>query len=367
MFISLGLIVAGYILASRDKQIVEPVFAGDPTYVSCMSNAMAPYMNALCGAKRAGELNGIKLLSPAWNVSNDTFEQFIPAMQAAGADFGCMDGIAVNIYNDGAAGGNNGDTWKIRQYINDKVRDYFQTEDLYLTETGMVETKRIQTPRPIAVANLKAELGALSVDDQIKALLIFNAFQTNPDSSFTHSYLSVNEIVDMCGSGGCGGKIGVNSARGFAQTFDYYDNLAASSSKFNLEIAEKDKAGATVQGINAALAKGAKTIVRIGIGDNGGGFYDVNNYIAYLKYLRQHTSGDFFAIAGPNEPDSETWIAPQCSGGTPPNDGGFDPDNPSNQPNTPICTIASPYVFGANVGHPGSLEEQNLVANAGGT
>lgn len=357
--LSLVFIVVGITLGYQKRSLVQTVEAVEsPEFYACMADAMADYMNTICAAN----IPGVKLLSPAWNVSNADFELLIPAMNTAGADFGCLDGIAVNMYNDGS-GKEWNDLWTIGRYLNEKVRDFFPNQPLYITETGMVEIERAVPPtdRPDAIENLKNELAALSIDSQIRAILIFNGFKMNPQ--FNHSVMSNDEFDYVC-NGNCNNKLGVNSASFFQQRDSDYNRLGEINGKFTLEIANRDQKANAISGINRSLAKGAQTIVRIGVGQESHGFTNVQDYIQFLKDVRAQTTGDFYAIAGPNEPDLERWIAPQCSGGNPPaptpTPGG---PQPTPTPTPEVCKFERPSIFGVNP--EGGIEAHDKMLAAG--
>lgn len=111
-------------------------------------------------------------------------------------------------------------------------------------------------------------------------------------------------------------KIGANSAAHFAQDVSFYQKAKGYNMGWTLEIARADNPGATVQGINSALARGLKPIVRIGVGTgDDSGFFDPQTYIGFLNSIATQANGPFYAVAGPNEPDSERWLDPKAKDG----------------------------------------------------
>jgi hypothetical protein len=93
--------------------------------------------------------------------------------------------------------------------------------------------------------------------------------------------------------------------------------------KYSLEIATNNINGVQ-PGLYSALSKGITPIIRIGIGQDSGGFDIASTYVAFLDQVNTYVNtliaaGEIpsdsvvYAIAGPNEPDIEYWIAPNCA------------------------------------------------------
>jgi len=174
----------------------------------------------------------------------------------------------------------------------------------------------------ISKAQTTSDFDAFKADLQFvlgktKAALLFDPFGTNPDPHFKKHYLHDTQVLDLCGGvqGKCG-NLGVN----FATTFGHgtYEKTDSFGMQWTLEIAEKNNPGAVLAAINA---HNSTTIVRIGIADSGLGFDKWNanpnriagDYIDFLQTLSRGAAGkEFYAIAGPNEPDIENWFAPEC-------------------------------------------------------
>lgn len=284
--------------AANAQPEADAVVVDNPDYYRCVGEKLANYMNAVCGAG----VSGVGLLSPVFNVSSYTFDPIVEAMKQAGANFSCLDGIAVNLYNDQYPSGS------ISHYVG-KTRSQFGAQPLYITETGMLERDLINTPKSEALKHLRDELGQVWGD--IQAALLFNSFNTNPDPRFWYNQMSDDEIGQYACQGSCS-KIGINSAAYFNQGTGFYQRAGNLGMGYILEIAKKDSLHQAVTGINLALSRGLTPIVRIGVMMDHGGFENPGDYIDWLREVRAQTTGDFLAIAGPNEPDLEHWLTTDC-------------------------------------------------------
>lgn len=283
-------------LGSPAKPKNEPAKTGqvlaetDP--YQCIGESVADYMNAVVAG--AGNLSKVKLLSPAFNMTSDTFKPIVDAMIAHGANFGGVVGIAGNIYNDA--------NQTISHYLSEvyQKEPSFNGRDIFLTETGDYPGDSL------GQADLKTELAKLQTDAKIKTGLLFNAFNTN--SGFTQFALNNSQIQDVC-SGSCG-KIGVNAAMSFFQSDDYYDRAQNLGMTYNLEIAfEPANLETVIQGIQKAQSRGLTPILRICSGSSCG-FSQASTYVDFLKAIDAdaRVAAPVYALAGPNEPDNEAWI-----------------------------------------------------------
>ncbi len=172
-------------------------------------------------------------------------------------------------------------------------------------------------PKPVSAqanydfAAFKADLTWLFDNAPIQGALLFNAFGTNPDSNFAKHKLSDAQIQELC-DGDCGAKnIGVN----FGTYYKGGDYARARTHKMNwtLEIAQASIPPERIADVinNEGVAH---VIIRIGVGNGSGGFDKPQDYANYLKAIASQVGGkEFYAIAGPNEPDLEKWFAPSCN------------------------------------------------------
>lgn len=151
------------------------------------------------------------------------------------------------------------------------------------------------------------------VRSQSAAVLLFTPLGSNPDPTFAKHALTVEQLHLLCGQTADCGNLGINFATMFKK--GQYDKLKELGMHWALEIAEKGREANAASAINEN--PDARIIVRIGVSGNSGGFADykgnAEDYIAFLKNLSGMVGGkEFYAIAGPNEPDIEKWIAPEC-------------------------------------------------------
>lgn len=166
----------------------------------------------------------------------------------------------------------------------------------------------------------KKDLDFILSQPELQAALLFNPIGTNPDPNFTRHALSSEQIKTLCGAD-CG-KLGMNFATMFKKG-DYLKISEEFKMKWTLEIA----AAANPQNVADAINEPTKptVIVRIGVAGDSIGFKpyaegQAGDYIAFLKDVSARAGGKpFYAIAGPNEPDIEKWIKPECGSapGTP--------------------------------------------------
>jgi hypothetical protein len=168
------------------------------------------------------------------------------------------------------------------------------------------------------------------LSDNTKASLLFVPFPSNPD--FTRHNLSDASVSKIClgasGTAGDCGNMGVNFGTVFRG--DFYQKARTFGMKWTLEIADVGNSKDVIEAINMHGVDPNKVIVRFGIVGNGiGATQDPNSIIGFLEGVGKAVGGkEFYAIAGPNEPDLETWASPDC-GQAP---GG--PDDPANPAQT---------------------------------
>jgi hypothetical protein len=306
-----------------------------PPDPNCIGEALAKYMNEVISS--AGTLLHIKLLSPAFNMTNPIGYQIANAMDEAGADWASLAGIAGNAFNcceDSITGHVN--TFLANARISGLP--------VMLTETGKIDG---------SLSDLASEIGAIKGNSTYLGALLKNAFNTN--TKYSSFALNNGEIRQVC-DGDCD-KVGVNSADFYHQSDSFYSRADSDTPpdpplamQYTLEISKID--GLTTTGVEKAFDHDLTPIIRVGTENVAGP--DAASYGAYLKELDQHISqlvanGQYdssvlvYAIAGPNEPQTERWAAPEC--------GSFvvDPEDPpvsgSCEPGTGYCspTALQPY------------------------
>ena len=239
-----------------------------------------------------GGLTHIKLLSPVVNLTYDdgvgNASITLNALaEGAGSAWGKLDGIAGNAYN--IAGGNT-----ITGYINSvRANPNLGNRPLMVTEIGWYPH---ETNKNLPL--LRSEINALKGDSKIIGALIFNVFGTNP--GFMGQAMTDPEISQVC-SGSCG-KIGANSAK-YYTTNEIYPRAGGLGMGYTLEITNiNDGTSVALEGINLAFNNGAIPIIRVGVGDDGGGAEDPTKYAAYLKEMDGKVSSKIYAISPPNKP-----------------------------------------------------------------
>ncbi|MDQ5950819.1 MAG: hypothetical protein QG639_95, partial [Patescibacteria group bacterium] len=165
------------------------------------------------------------------------------------------------------------------------------------------------------VVHAQSSFNALREDmrflhDRSEAVLFFNVFGSNPD--FTKHMLSKIQLEDICGGLEACEGYGVNHAT-FFQAGAEDDSPVADWETANevgmdwgLQIADTN-VGAVSDTINKRSPP-FNVIVRFGTGAGGAGFSGPESIINFLTSLAGQVGGkQFWAIAGPNEPDLEPW------------------------------------------------------------
>lgn len=321
----LFLIITTYILLlSRSSTLVS---ADDLNY-QCIGKGIADYMNAVIAG--AGNIPNVKLLSPAFNMTSSTFDDIVNAIGQAGGNFNALDGIAGNAYNV--------DDRRITSWLTEKLKNpYVSGKPFYLTETGEKDYADGKISEDEAKTRLKPELDALRTFGNpwnAQASLLFNGLGTN--SNFPTFQWSEDALKDLCGGYSCG-PVGINQASFFSQGDTVYSTMRDLNMLYDLEIATSGNVDSVIRAVDN-LPNG-NIIVRVGVGDDSGGFSDPQKYIEFIKSVSKtltdnNISRTVYFIAGPNEPDSEFWANPQCKinqlpAKKGPLEEGFNPQNPN--------------------------------------
>jgi len=280
----------------RDQDIVyagnEAAQEGDAD-----GRALANYMNAIIAG--VGANSKIKLLSPAFNLTSHFTPPLIAEMLSAGANFSALAGCAGNTYTVAGQGAHSWyQSFLAQTGLSGKCNFVF-------TEFGDFDTfGKPLDGRPDVIDRMKAEFDKTIADGSVLGALYFNAMGGNDE--FDGHQLSQTEYLTITGSNRA--KAGVNSARSFdGGTFQ---DAAASYAQggWTLEIAfSPGDEGTVVNSINRALSRGLTPIIRICVGTTCD-FTDPKAYIEFLQRVASQTSGAFYAIAGPNEPEREQWV-----------------------------------------------------------
>lgn len=188
-----------YIIAGPNEPLTEPWTGGSEGDAGSVGPGVARFMNDTINGITA---SNVRILSPAFNATNGNFSALVSAMNAAGANWGGLDGIAANAYN-------------LNGYpIGERISDYvgvinnqspLNGKPIFFTEVGMYESDR--NPRPYdnkvphsqALSNLGEEIPKLRENGQVAAFLLFNVFGTNPDGNFDYNEMSDSELANAIG------------------------------------------------------------------------------------------------------------------------------------------------------------------------
>lgn len=288
------------------KSQIPPIKDQDISYSDANSQigvnvdgaALADYMNEIIKGV-SGDAK-IKLLSPAFNITSRYTPPLIKEMTDSGAKFGDLAGCAGNTYTVSGKG------------AYDWYKDFLTNTGLggkcnfIFTEFGDFDTfgKSLDN-RPFVISAMKQEYQKTIADPSVISAIYFNALGGNPD--FTGHQLSKSEYLNITSSNPA--KAGVNSALAFSNG-EFAQSAAAytNNSGWNLEIAfSPGDVDSVANSINAALAHGMTTVVRVCVG-NSCDFADPDIYVKFLKDVSAKASGPFYALAGPNEPETEQWV-----------------------------------------------------------
>ncbi|MBN1169048.1 hypothetical protein JXA63_04120 [Candidatus Woesebacteria bacterium] len=263
---------------------------------ACVGQALAQYMNQVVDI--AGNLSNVRLLSPAFNMTNPNGAAIAAGMIAAGANFGALDGIAGNAYiccGNSITG--HVDAFRVASGLPSSLR-------VLITETGYIDGD---------IGQLRSELDRVQTDGSYLGALLFNAFNTNGEWE-RFSFDSDRQIIDEVCGGSCQ-KLGVNSATYYPESDGFYARAAGiwdgADSFYTLSISNADQA--TIDGVRMALNNGLTPIVRIGTSMSAGpDAISYGNFLVQLNSAISSSGGVVYAIAGPNEPQTECWAAPEC-------------------------------------------------------
>jgi len=247
-----------------------------------MAQPLFNYITAITSA--LGNDPNIDLLTPAFNSSNPITPDIITELNNLGNWTTGLDGIAMNAYNVSGQ--------PISHWI-PNVTSLLPNLPIYITETGKLDSSM----------DFPSAMDDAFKNYAIKAMLIFNTNGTNPDPNFQYN----NGLLgSLCPGNSHCSELGVNDAVFYGVT-----NIDMHGTKYYLAIADcgaPDNVIKTIQSLPADV----EPIIRIGVGNNPSGCADPANYISLLQQVSSTTGRHITAIAGPNEPDLECWIAPAC-------------------------------------------------------
>ncbi len=192
---------------------------------ACVGPPVAAYMNAII--QGAGGLNNIKLLSPAFNLCSPVFPSLINAM--GGANWGGLDGIAVNAYNGTPVGPGES---TVNACLASRLPLIPSGLPVIITETGAFDE------------NFSAFVNEINgLNPRVIGALLFNGYGTN--AGWTQFEVDSSQIGQLCG-GSCRSKrVGVNFATFY--TNGDYERAAGDQMAFTLEIIGGSGSGGAVR------------------------------------------------------------------------------------------------------------------------
>lgn len=275
---------------------------------ACIGNALTEYLNMLIQA--AGPLTNIRLLSPAFNMTNPFGVNIANAMTAADPTWTSkVFGIAGNAYN--CCSWAETPSGRVSDHVETFKRLTGISKAVLITETGVYEED---------IDALRHELDIIQQNSNSSGTakylgaLLFNAFKTGSSEWNRFGFDDDNQIKnDVCGGAGGGGVgscqwIGVNSATFYPESSSFYSRASSLGMTYTLSMADANQS--TTDGVLMALGNGLTPVIRVGYRQGAGP--DAKSYGEYLKNLDGQINGTVYAIAGPNEPQSECWAAPEC-------------------------------------------------------
>jgi len=261
---------------------------------------VAKYMNSIIDGI-SGD-SKIKLLSPAFNITSSATPPLVKQMFDAGAKFSSLSACAGNVYT---TGGTSAHDW----YTNFLSSTGLGGKcNFLLTEFGDFDTfTKKPGDRPTIINKMYQDYNTTIADSSVLGAIYFNALGGNP-AFIGHKLLPEEYRAIVINNPS---KAGVNSALAFSNgEFPISASDYTKARGFILEVAfSQGDAQSVANSINVGLSKGLTTVVRICAG-NTCSFAKPESYIKFLKDVSSKVNGPFYAIAGPNEPETEKWLEP---------------------------------------------------------
>lgn len=293
------------------------IFSGKTIYaegydIECVSDGISRFTDGVV-AGVGGKPQHIKFLSPVFNMTEPDFPALLKATMSKTSSWGDLDGVAGNAYNV-----SNEASGLISGFVN-IMRADTGSKPIMLTEIGWYPHAELSTNNPANRSALKGELNKLKADSGIIGGLIFNVFGNNPDRGFAGQVMSDTQINEVC-AGSCG-KIGANSASGLQDSV-IHSRAQRLGMRYLLSIIPND-VDQVANAANNAYDRGVTLVLRIGVGDDSGGFggsvspqepVDPQITADFIRQLDGKLKGTVYIILGPNEPNAEGWADPEYPG-----------------------------------------------------
>lgn len=306
----------------------------DPKLMQCIGGALAKYFIEVQTGVKAKNLKNIYTLSPAFNMTSPYEKDIYSAMRIIADEYfkplnyPNFYGFAGNTYTVD----NRRALFYLQNYNwnGDTVGAHAGT-NLVITEYGDFDTKHLNdlptyprvgigqsSPGDIR-STMNEDLSQLSSLNGVSGVLFFNSL--DPSHGYTNPEFKVHNLSDGFYQSVTNGntEAGINS--GMTTSGETFPNLiknAGLTAGWSLELVTgiNDLDGAT-RYVMAAHAANIKPILRLCYGDSCG-FSDPQVLLSFLEQLNSKVDGPVWVIAGPNEPMSEHWAAPECAPSTPP-------------------------------------------------
>ncbi len=283
----------------------RPVYAQTSDEVICVGEGLAEYANSVLS--QLGSLQHVKLLTPAFNLTNQHFALLANTF-ASNIDLNQFDGIAGNAYNLETPEG----IKTISEYVTGVRNTALGWRPLMLTEIGWYPHDVEHGPTQERLDLLRQEIRKFP-GIGVTGGLIFDVFRTNTDSRYAGQEMDSSQIQYVCDNDCYNARVGANSAS-FYLTDGFYRSACNEYMKFTLEIANADDPR-VLEGILRAhnCTNGVMyPVVRLGVMDSGGGFEDANKLVELINQIEANVNHDVYVIIGPNEPLTEHWATPDC-------------------------------------------------------
>lgn len=270
---------------------------------ACIASGLADYISQVFDEFGTRGSGNVKFLSPVFNMTDPKFSSFATQLDEALAEKGYEEGlgsfylVAGNAYN---TSGKRITTWV------DEAPAVVKKRNIILTEIGWYP--HLVGDRKRVINKLAQEINKFP-EKNIEGGLIFNVFGHNDD--FKEQSMSdeeLNLLFSKCSSS----RVGANSAAYYYHE-DLYSKADGYGMDYSLEIGNAmEITGSVKQGIEDATGRGVTPIVRIGVGDDSGGFDDPQALIDAINTINSYAASDVYVIIGPNEPLIENWATPEC-------------------------------------------------------
>jgi len=341
----LAVVLSLHITGTKPVKVYAQPVAEDP--VQCIARTTGEFMEQVAGS--ASSMRYVKFLSPAFNITSPVVQDMVNGISSQPSwSNGDIYAIAANSYD--IVGGPN-----LVDFVRNfrALPDVGATKRMILTETGYYPPAQKDANRVTLLGQHLAVLKDPSY--RVEASLLFNAFGLkcagDPSCDFFGHILTDTEVNEVCGAA-CSvptppnswGNIGVNGADEIQTNANsiLYSKAQQFGMRYVLQIAhyglptsadpgEVDSFNQTLAAINLMHSRNIIPIIRFGFAtppDEDGivwgetwGFDDASirrpdpqKFIDFLTAIDTRVNKPVYAIAGPNEPETDCWASRDCVG-----------------------------------------------------